>query len=133
MDNTLFPDGLSLPYWLKMYPQNIFRKNKNRNMMNKSKVNTLEAVAKEDAFLVSIKEDQKEEQMVEKQSQCRDAKKKLAINKIGEYRGGKIVVGDIERPVVSPNILGLKALKISRSMEGVVGNLLMEWKFFVED
>ena len=35
--------------------------------------------------------------------------------------------------MVCPNLLGLKVLKISRSMEGGVDVLLMEGRFFVED
>ena len=87
-------------------------------MSNQKKLNMFEAVTKDDEFLVLIKEDQKEDQMVEKESQCRDEEKKLFSKEIGEERGGKIVEGDIEPPVVSPDLLGLKALNISKSMEG---------------
>ena len=36
------------------------------------KLNTLEAVTKEDDVLVLVKEDQNEDQIVEKKSQCRN-------------------------------------------------------------
>ena len=93
-------------------------------MSTHSKINMFEAVIKEDNFLVSTKEDQQ----LEKESQCREEEKKL----LGKERGGKIVEGDIEPPVDSTDLLDLKSLKISRSTEVGVGELLMEGKFFVE-
>ena len=76
-------------------------------MSTHSKINMFEAVINEDNFLVSTKEDQQ----LEKESQCREEEKKL----LGKERGGKIVEGDIERPVDYTDLLDLKSLKISRS------------------
>ena len=132
MDCTVFIDDLSLLECLTIYPQSIFRRHITRNMSNQMKLNTLEAVTKENDVLVLGKEDQKEDQIVEKESQCRDEEKRGFSKEIGE-RGGKIVEVDIESPVVSSNLQGLKALNFLKSMEGGLDELLMEGKFCMED
>ena len=68
----------------------------------------------------------KEEYIVEKESYDRDAEIKLSSKEVGEDRGGKIVGENIELPVCSPDVLGLKVFKISRRKEGGVDKLLIE-------
>ena len=72
---------------------------------------------------------EREEHMAVKESQCRDEENHLSSKEIGEERGWKIVEGDAEPPLVSSNLLGLKALKISTRMEGCVDLLLTEGNF----
>ena len=99
---------------------------------NQRKVDILIAVTKKNGVLVAGKEDQKENQIVEKESYCRDKEENYLSLEVGE-KGGRIVEADIESPVVSMNLRGLKALKIFNSMEGGANELLMEGKFCVEE
>ena len=96
------------------------------------KVDILKAVTKENDVLVLGKEDQKENQIVEREIFCRDKEENYLSLEVGE-KGGKIVEAEIESPDVSTNLRGLKASKISNIMEGGANELLMEGKFCVEE
>ena len=101
-------------------------------MSNQIKVDILKAVTKENDVLVLGKEDQKEKKTVERDIFCRDKEENSSSLEVGE-KGGRIVEADIESPVVSVNLQGLKALRIFDSVEGGANELMMEGKFCVEE
>ena len=100
-------------------------------MSNRIKVDILKAVTKENDVLMLGKEDQKEKHIAEKEIYCRYEEENYLSLEVGG-KGGKIVEADIESPVVSKNLQGLKASTVSNSMEGGADEVLMEGRFCVE-